>query len=68
MTCITVAMKKGRVGTRIEVLCRESEVTRLEAMLFARTTTIGIRQSRVVRRALARDVRTVDVLGHDVRV
>lgn len=68
VTCITVAMKKGRVGTRIEVLCRESEVTRLEAMLFARTTTIGIRQSRVVRRALARDVRTVDVLGHDVRV
>ena len=68
VTCITVAMKKGRVGTRIEVLCREADVVRLEAMMFARTTTIGIRRSRVVRRALARDVRTVDVLGHDVRV
>ena len=68
VTCITVAMKKGRVGTRIEVLCRESDAGRLESMVFARTTTIGIRRSRVVRRALARDMRTVEVLGHEVRV
>jgi len=68
VTCITVAMKKGRVGTRIEVLCRESDAGRLESMVFARTTTIGIRRSRVIRRALARDVRTVEVLGHEVRV
>jgi len=68
VTCITVAMKKGRVGTRIEVLCRESDAGRLESMVFARTTTIGIRRSRVIRCALARDVRTVEVLGHEVRV
>jgi uncharacterized protein (TIGR00299 family) protein len=68
VTCITVAMKKGRVGTRIEVLCRESDAERLESMIFARTTTIGVRCTRVVRRALARDVRTVEVLGHEVRV
>ena len=68
VTCVTVAMKKGRVGTRIEVLCRESDAGRFEALVFARTTTIGIRRSRVVRRALARDVRTVEVLGHEVRV
>jgi len=68
VTCVTVLMKKGRVGTRIEVLCRESDAGRLESMVFARTTTIGIRRSRVVRRALARDVRTVEVLGHEVRV
>ena len=68
VTCVTVLMKKGRVGTRIEVLCRESDAGRLESMVFARTTTIGVRRSRVVRRALARDVRTVEVLGHEVRV
>jgi len=68
VTCITVAMKKGRVGTRIEVLCREADAARLESMIFARTSTIGIRRSRVTRRALARDVRTVEVLGHEVRV
>jgi uncharacterized protein (TIGR00299 family) protein len=68
VTCITVSMKKGRVGTRIEVLCREADAPRLESLVFARTTTIGIRRTRVSRRALARDVRTVEVLGHDVRV
>jgi uncharacterized protein (TIGR00299 family) protein len=68
VTCITVAMKKGRVGSRLEVLCREADAGRLESMIFARTTTIGVRRSRVVRHALARDVRTVEVLGHEVRV
>jgi uncharacterized protein (DUF111 family) len=61
-------MKKGRMGTRLEVLCRDSDAARLESMVFACTTTLGIRRTRVVRHALARDVRTVEVLGHDVRV
>jgi uncharacterized protein (TIGR00299 family) protein len=68
VTCLTVGMKKGRLGTRIEVLCRESDAGRLESLLFARTTTIGVRRTRVSRHALARDMRTVDVLGHHVRV
>jgi hypothetical protein len=66
--CITVLMKKGRVGTRIEVLCREPAAVALQSLLFSRTTTLGVRWSRVARRALARDMRTVEVLGHDVRV
>jgi uncharacterized protein (DUF111 family) len=61
-------MKKGRIGTRLEVLCREADADRLEGLLFARTTTLGIRRSRVMRRALERTVRSVDVLGHSVRV
>ena len=68
VTCITLAMKKGRVGTRIEVLSRAGDADRLESLLFARTTTLGVRRTHVMRRALARDVRTVNVLGHDVRV
>lgn len=68
VTCITIAMKKGRIGTRIEVLTRLEDVERLEALLFSRTTTLGMRRIPVIRRALARDMRTVDVLGHDVRV
>src|SRR5690349_16809111 len=68
VTCITVAMKKGRLGTRVEVLCREADAARLTGLLFARTTTLGVRRAPVMRRALAREVRTVDVLGHDVRV
>ena len=68
VTCITVAMKKARLGTRIEVLCRAADVDRLESLLFDRTSTLGVRKMSVERRALARDVRTVEVLGHDVRV
>ena len=68
VTCITVAMKKGRLGTRIEVLCRTADVDRLESLLFDRTSTLGVRKMSVERTALARDVRTVEVLGHDVRV
>jgi uncharacterized protein (TIGR00299 family) protein len=68
VTCITTAMKKGRVGTRIEVLSREADVARFESLLFSRTTTLGVRRAQVTRHALARDVRTVDVLGHAVRV
>ena len=68
VTCVTVAMKKGRIGTRIEVLCRAVDADRLESLLFARTTTLGVRRTHVMRRALERDVHTVSVLGHDVRV
>lgn len=68
VTCITVGMKKGRLGTRIEVLCRDEDASRFQALLFERTSTLGVRRTSTVRRALARDVRTVEVLGHDVRV
>ena len=68
VTCITLAMKKGRLGTRIEVLSRAGDADRLESLVFARTTTLGVRRTHVMRRALARDIRTVNVLGHDVRV
>jgi uncharacterized protein (TIGR00299 family) protein len=68
VTCITVSMKKGRLGTRIEVLCRDEDAARFEALLFERTSTLGVRRTSMVRHVLARDVRTVEVLGHDVRV
>lgn len=61
-------MKKGRAGVRMEALVREDDVARVEAILFANTTTLGIRRSIVERRALARETRVVDVLGHAVRV
>ena len=68
VTCITVGMKKGRLGTRIEILCRDEDAPRFEALLFERTSTLGVRRTLLARRVLARDVRTVEVLGHDVRV
>ena len=56
------------MGTRIEVLARPEDAERLEAGLLSATSTIGARRWEVQRRALAREERTVEVLGHPVRV
>ncbi|MEP7345075.1 MAG: nickel pincer cofactor biosynthesis protein LarC [Gemmatimonadaceae bacterium] len=65
---LSTQMKKGRVGTRVEVLVRPAEVARLENLLFVHTSTIGVRHFRVDRRALTRASSTVRVLGHNVRM
>jgi pyridinium-3,5-bisthiocarboxylic acid mononucleotide nickel chelatase len=66
VTLLSVAMKRGRPGSRIEVLCRTRDVVRLEEMLLVETTTIGVRQRTVRRRALAREVIKLTVLGHEI--
>jgi uncharacterized protein (TIGR00299 family) protein len=63
-----VIMKKGRPGTRIEVLCRPFVADELERALFVHSSTIGVRRTRVERTALSREERTIRVLDHDVRV
>jgi uncharacterized protein (TIGR00299 family) protein len=65
---VSITMKKGRQGTRIELLCRSSEAERFEALLLRETTTIGVRRTEVSRTVLPREERSVDVLGHDVRL
>lgn len=61
-------MKKGRPGTRVEVLARPDQAAALEAELFRHGSTIGVRRSLVSRRALARREAVAEVLGHDVRL
>ena len=65
---LATGMKKGRQGTRVEVLARPDDAGRLETMLLRETTTIGVRRMDVTRIALPREAATVDVLGHTVRV
>jgi len=65
---VPVVMKKGRAGTRLEVLCTPATVFELEGRILQSTTTLGVRATTVERRALAREMRTVDVLGHPIRV
>ncbi|AHG90770.1 UPF0272 protein [Gemmatirosa kalamazoonensis] len=61
-------MKKGRPGSRIEALSRPEHADRLEALVLERTSTIGVRRSEVLRRALPREILTVQVDGHPVRI
>ncbi len=68
VVAIPVYMKKGRIGTRVEVLCSVSDVTAMEDLLFSLSSTIGIRHAVVLRRALGRELVTVDVAGHAVSV
>jgi uncharacterized protein (TIGR00299 family) protein len=61
-------MKKGRAGTRFEVLCRPVDADRFERLLLSETTSIGVRRSDVSRVTLHRRVTTIEVLGHSIRV
>lgn len=68
VTLSSIVMKKGRLGTRIEVLSTSEMADRLEQRLFATTSTIGVRRASLERHALERAMASVNVLGHTVRV
>lgn len=61
-------MKKGRSGTRVEVIATPSNADDLEALLLSATTTIGVRRAVVRRRALPRTRRSVTVLGFEISI
>ena len=61
---LSTIMKRGRPGTRVEVLCRLGDARQLEDVLLAQSTTIGVRRRTVRRRALAREIMELTVLGH----
>jgi uncharacterized protein (TIGR00299 family) protein len=64
----SVVMKKGRPGTRVDVLASPATADVLEGLLFSVTTTIGVRRAHLRRRALPREVSSVEVLGHSIAV
>jgi uncharacterized protein (DUF111 family) len=65
---LATTMKKGRQGTRIELLVRPGDAVRFERLLLLETSSIGVRRTEASRVALARRERTVTVLGHSVRI
>ena len=68
VTLLSTVMKKGRPGSRLEVLCAPAEADRLERLLLIESTTIGVRRHLVSRRSLPREVREVQVGGEVVRL
>ena len=61
---VPVQMKKGRPGTLLTVLCKPEDAERLTKLIFAETTTLGVRRRDEQRQTLARRWETVeDFLG-----
>lgn len=63
-----VVMKKGRPGLLLSVLADETLAPAAIDVVFAETTTLGLRTSAVARELLERDWIEVDVEGVSVRV
>jgi pyridinium-3,5-bisthiocarboxylic acid mononucleotide nickel chelatase len=63
-----IVMKKGRPAHTLSVLVGPEHADAVRQVVFAETPSIGLREWRVTKRALAREVHTVVVDGQRVRV
>jgi hypothetical protein len=63
-----VQMKKNRPGIWLHVLCRPEDAHALEAILFAETSTLGVRREIVGRHALKRSSQHVETVYGLVKV
>ena len=54
-----IQMKKNRPGVALSVLCEPSAIENVESILFAETTTLGVRRWPVSRRKLDRQAHSV---------
>jgi uncharacterized protein (DUF111 family) len=63
-----IVMKKGRPAHTLSALAPADRLEEIRRVIFTESSTIGLREHSVGKRALAREVRTVQVEGVDVRV
>jgi uncharacterized protein (TIGR00299 family) protein len=64
----SVQMKKSRPGMLVTVLCKPADEQKFQEMLFAETTTLGVRAHTAERRILPRAWETVATRFGEVRV
>lgn len=65
---LPVQMKKNRPGTLLTVLCKSEDAGKLTQLIFAETTTLGVRQRDEVRQTLARRWENVRTPWGEVRI
>jgi uncharacterized protein (DUF111 family) len=65
---IPIIMKKGRPGVMLNVLVQEDKLERMESIIFAETTTIGLRYMRASCHRLAREFVRVDTPWGEISV
>ena len=63
-----VQMKKNRPGTLLTVLCKPQDANALTSLIFAETTTFGVRTTTARRRILPREHVSVSTKFGDVRI
>jgi len=63
-----VQMKKNRPGTLLTVLCKPEDAAKLTQIIFAETTTLGVRRREEQRQTLARRWVSVPTPWGDVRM
>jgi len=63
-----VQMKKGRPGALLTVLAKLEDANRLTKLIFAETTTLGVRHREEQRQTLTRRWETVDTVWGPVRI
>jgi len=64
---VPVGMKKCRPGTLICVMCREGDREKMTDLIFAHTTTLGVRENVSKRYTLKRTIETVETKFGPVR-
>jgi pyridinium-3,5-bisthiocarboxylic acid mononucleotide nickel chelatase len=63
-----VQMKKNRPGTLLTVLCKPQDASRMTELIFAETTTLGVRRRDEARQTLARRWENVRTPWGEVRI
>ena len=63
-----ILMKKGRPAHTLHVLVTADRAEAVRSEIFRQTSTIGVREVAIGKHALDRDMRTVEIEGHTVRV
>lgn len=65
---VPVQMKKNRPGTLLSVLCKPKDAAKLTQLIFAETTTLGVRQRQEERQTLARRWENVSTQWGEIRI
>jgi uncharacterized protein (TIGR00299 family) protein len=65
---VPVQMKKNRPGTLLTVLCKPEDAAKLTELIFAETTTLGVRRREELRQTLARRWESVRTPWGEVRI
>jgi uncharacterized protein (DUF111 family) len=65
---VPVQMKKSRSGALLTVLAKMEDASRLTKLIFAETTTLGVRRREEQRQTLSRRWETVDTTWGPVRI